>query len=66
MTTTPSGLAHLGDFHHKMRKTDRHCASAETTKQSIHINILSASGWLSAAFRAVAMAIFLLIIIATA
>jgi hypothetical protein len=61
-----TGLTHLGDFHCKMRKTGRHCASAQATKQYININILSASGLLSAAFLAVAITIFLLIITATA
>jgi hypothetical protein len=52
-----SGLAHLGDFYHKMRKAARHCEAAQPTKQSMHITLLSASGWLPAAFRAVAMTI---------
>jgi hypothetical protein len=47
----------MGDFHHKMRKTGRHCASAQPTKQSMHINIPSTSGLLPAAFRAVAMTV---------
>jgi hypothetical protein len=50
-----SGLAHSGDFYHKMRKTGRHCASATPTKQSIAISVLCASGLLPAAFLAVAM-----------
>jgi hypothetical protein len=52
-----TGLMHLDDFHHKMRKTGRHCASAQPTKQSRPITILSASGLLPAAFRSVAMTI---------
>jgi hypothetical protein len=50
-----SGLAHLGDFHHKMHKTARHCEAAQPTKQSIFIITLRSSGLLPAAFRAVAM-----------
>jgi hypothetical protein len=49
------GLTHLGDFHHKMRKTGRHCEAAQPTKQSIAIRVLCASGLLPAAFLAVAM-----------
>jgi hypothetical protein len=45
----------LGDFHHKMRKTGRHCEAAQPTKQSMAISVLCASGLLPAAFRAVAM-----------
>jgi hypothetical protein len=47
----------LDDFHHKMRKTGRHCAAVQPTRQSMHLTLLSASGWLPAAFRAVAMTI---------
>jgi hypothetical protein len=50
-----AGLTHLGDFHHKMRKTGRHCEAAQPTKQSITISVLCASGLLPAAFLAVAM-----------
>jgi hypothetical protein len=50
---TFAGLAHLGDFHHKMRKTGRE--AAQPTKQSIAIRVLCASGLLPAAFLAVAM-----------
>jgi hypothetical protein len=58
--TMGTGLTHLGDFHHKMRKTGRHCASSQTTKQSMFIITLRSSGLLPAAFRAVAMMIRLL------
>jgi hypothetical protein len=50
-----AGLTHLGDLHHKMRKTGRHCESAQPTKQSMAISVLCASGLLPAAFLAVAM-----------
>jgi hypothetical protein len=50
-----SGLAHLGDFHHKMCKTGRHCEAAQPTKQSMFIIALRSSGLLPAAFLAVAM-----------
>jgi hypothetical protein len=53
-----SGLARLGDFHHKMRETGGHCALAQPTKQSMFIIItLRSSGGLPAAFRAVTMTI---------
>jgi hypothetical protein len=44
-----AGLTHLGDFHHKMRKTGRHCEAAQPTKQSIAISVLCASGLLRCA-----------------
>jgi hypothetical protein len=54
---TLSGRAQLSDFHHKMRKTGRHCEAAQPTKQSMFIIALRSSGLLPAAFRAVAMTI---------
>jgi hypothetical protein len=39
----------MGDFHHKMRKTGRHCEAAQPTKQSIAISVLCASGLLRCA-----------------
>jgi hypothetical protein len=29
-----SGLAHLDDFYHKMRKTDRHCERSDAIQKS--------------------------------
>jgi hypothetical protein len=36
----------LGDFHHKMRKTGRHCEAAQPTKQFMFIIALRSSGLL--------------------
>jgi hypothetical protein len=33
-TASQSGLTHLDDFHHKMRKTDRHCERSEAIQKS--------------------------------
>jgi hypothetical protein len=41
-----SGLAHSGDFHHKMCKAGRHCEAAQPTKQSMFIIALRSSGLL--------------------
>jgi hypothetical protein len=52
-----SGLTHRDDFYRKTYKTGRHCEAATPTKQSMFIITLRSSGWLPAAFRAVAMTI---------
>jgi hypothetical protein len=50
-----TGLAQSDDFHHKLIRKGRHCVAAQPMKQSMAISVLCASGWLPAAFRAVAM-----------